>query len=135
MKPILKLKFVDFFDGFDRNQNEFLEVLGEHYEVVQSGEPNYIIYSGFGYEHLKYECIRIFYTGECLTPDFNECDYAIGFDRLQFGDRYVRIPLYNLFQYKASYLALDKRGSFTCEELSAKTGFCNFVYWNCFAHE
>jgi hypothetical protein len=97
--------------------------------------PDYIIYSGFGYDHLKYKCIRIFYTGECITPDFNECDYAIGFDRLQFGDRYVRIPLYDLFQYKSSYQTLMGRAPFTHEELSAKTRFCNFVYSNCFAQD
>jgi alpha(1,3/1,4) fucosyltransferase len=135
MKSILKLQFLDFFEGFDREHNEFLEVLGKHYEVVQTGVPDYIIYSGFGYDHLKYNCLRIFYTGECMTPDFNECDYAIGFDRLQLGDRHARIPLYDLFQYKASYQTLMERAPFTSEELSAKTGFCNFVYSNCFAQD
>ena len=103
MKPTIKLKFVDFFSGFNKQDDEFLDVLKERYEVVQCDDPDYIIYSGFGYEHLHYDCIRIFYTGECQTPDFNECDYAIGFDRLQFGDRYMRVPLYNIFQYKPEY--------------------------------
>lgn len=135
MKPIIKLKFVDFFSSFDKTNNEFLDVLREQYEVIQTDNPDYIIYSVFGYEHLHYDCIRIFYTGECITPDFNECDYAIGFDRLQFGDRYVRIPLYNLFQYKTAYQKLINRPVFSREELRSKKGFCNFVYSNCFAQD
>ena len=57
MKKV-KIKFVDFFDGFDKGRNEFLEVLKQRYEIDISDEPDYVIYSGFGYEHLKYNCIR-----------------------------------------------------------------------------
>lgn len=134
MKPTIKLKFVDFFDGFNKQDNEFLDVLKERYEVVQCDDPDYIIYSGFGYEHLHYDCIRIFFTGECQTPDFNECDYSIGFDRLQFGDRYARIPLYNIFQYKSEYKSLLNRKPFTKEDVAGR-GFCSFVVSNCFAQD
>lgn len=134
MKPTIKLKFVDFFSGFNKHDNEFLDVLKERYEVVQCDDPDYIIYSGFGYEHLHYDCIRIFFTGECQTPDFNECDYAIGFDRLQFGDRYARIPLYNIFQYKSEYKSLLNRKPFTKEDVAGR-GFCSFVVSNCFAQD
>lgn len=98
MNKVIKIKFVDFYAGFDKEHNEFIDVLSDFYNVVQCEDPDYIIYSGFGNDHLKYDCIRIFFTGECITPDFNECDYAIGFDRLTFGDRYARIPLYNILQ-------------------------------------
>ena len=134
MSPI-KLKFVDFFSGFDESHNDFLDILSKQYEVVISDDPDYIIYSGFGYDHLKYDCIRIFFTGECITPDFNECDYAIAFDRLSFGDRYLRVPLYNLFQYKSEYDALLIRPEFTEKDLKAKKGFCSFVVSNCFADD
>lgn len=134
MKPIIKLKFVDFFSGFNKQDNEFLDVLKERYEVVQCDDPDYIIYSGFGYEHLHYDCIRIFFTGECQTPDFNECDYAIGFDRLHFGDRYARIPLYNIFQYKSEYKSLRTRKPLTKENVEGR-GFCSFVVSNCFAQD
>lgn len=134
MKPTIKLKFVDFYSGFNKQDNEFLDVLKERYKVVQCDDPDYIIYSGFGYEHLHYDCIRIFFTGECQTPDFNECDYAIGFDRLQFGDRYARIPLYNIFQYKSEYKSLLNRKPFTKEDIVGRD-FCSFVVSNCFAQD
>ncbi|WRF30485.1 fucosyltransferase [Helicobacter pylori] len=37
---------------------------------------------------------RVFYTGENESPNFNLFDYAIGFDELDFRDRYLRMPLY-----------------------------------------
>lgn len=134
MKKTLKIKFVDFYKGFNKDDNEFLDALKQKYDVLQSDNPDYIIYSGFGYEHLKYDCIRIFYTGECQTPDFNECDYAIGFDRMTFGDRYARIPLYKLFQYKSEYMSLLNRPHYTLCDIKDR-GFCSFVVSNCFAKE
>lgn len=134
MNKIIKIKFVDFYSGFDKENNEFIETLSKCYKVVQCDDPEYIIYSGFGNEHLKYDCIRIFFTGECITPDFNECDYAIGFDRLTFGDRYARIPLYNILQYKNGYQKLKKRKTFTIEDIKDR-GFCSFVVSNCFTKD
>ena len=130
----IKIKFVDFFGSFDPQNNDFTNVLKNRYNVEFSDDPDYIIYSGFGYDHLKYDCVRIFFTGECITPDFNECDYAIGFDRLQFGDRYVRIPLYNMFQYKSDYISLRNKRQFTIDDIKER-GFCSFVVSNCFAKE
>lgn len=133
MKKV-KINIVDFFDGFNKENNEFLDVLKQRYEVVISNDPDYIIYSGFGYDHLKFDCIRIFFTGECQTPDFNECDYAIGFDRLRFGDRYVRIPLYNTMQYKSQYKSLLNRKSINSKDVKERK-FCSFVVSNCFAND
>lgn len=137
MKKQIKIKFVDFNVGlgFTKEKNDFVEALSKRYDVVQCDNPDYIIYSVFGYDHLKYDCVRIFYTAECYTPDFNECDYAIGYDRLQFSDRYLRVPLYRLLRYKKSYDEILKPRNFTIADVNAKTGFCNFVYSNCFAQD
>lgn len=35
----------------------------------------------------KYDCIKIFFTGEEQSPDFNIADYAVGYDDIRFGDR------------------------------------------------
>lgn len=43
---------------------------------------------------INYDCVRVWITGENIRPDFNLVDYAIGFDKLQFGDRYLQYPLY-----------------------------------------
>ncbi len=130
---IIKVKFVSDFNK--RDKKEFLLLLKERYIVEESSKPDYVFYSVRGYEHLYYDCIRIFYTGECYTPNFNECDYGIAFDHLQFGDRYIRLPLYNFLHYKNNYQQLRNRIPFTKEELTRKKGFCNFVVSNCFAYD
>ncbi len=129
MKTI-KIKFVDFDADFDVQSNYFIDILKKHYQVEISDNPDYLFYSCFGYEHSRYSCIKIFYTGECETPDFNLCDYAMGFDHLQFGDRYLRVPLYLLFQYEAD-LALALQKHMKAEQIIAEgRGFCSFVVSN-----
>ena len=131
----IKIKFVDFNVGlgFKLEDNEIVNSLSKYYDVEICDDPDYIFYSVFGLDHLKYDCVRIFYTGECYTPDFNECDYAMGYDRLSFGDRYLRLALYRLFRFRKSYEKIINRPPFDMAYVSKKTGFCNFVYSNCFA--
>ena len=136
MKRTVRIAFADQFRGFDPNHNEYLPLLEQHYDVIVTDQdPEYLIYSVFGTDHLNYDCVRIFYTGECLTPNFNECDYAVGFDRLEFGDRYLRFPYYVYHGYEKEYLSLKERKTFTKEDLAKKEGFCSFVVSNCFAQD
>ncbi len=124
---MLKVKFVDF--SSDAIKNKTLAILRKHFkEVVESENPDFLFYSVFGYEHLKYDCVRIFWTGENIQPDFNLCDYAIGFGHITFEDRYRRIPLY--FFYEQDYEKAMKKHLISETEISAKHGFCNFVYSN-----
>lgn len=126
MKKI-KIKFVDFWSGFDEYNNDFYKILNEKYDVEISEEPEFLFYSVFGYKNLDYDCIKIFYTGENIIPDFNNCDYAIGFHKIEFGKRYLRMPLYNLFIYKKYFenaLKIHK------EKIDKRNKFCNFIYSN-----
>ncbi|MGX2982281.1 glycosyltransferase family 10 domain-containing protein [Helicobacter sp. 23-1045] len=128
MKKI-RVHFADFttMDGIKRR---ILEILAQKYEVIlDSDNPQYLFYSVFGAEHIKYDCVRIFYTGENIAPDFNFCDYAIAFCHLNFGERYLRYPLY-LF-YGGDYLrARDKHLGISNEILRQKRRFCNFIVSN-----
>ena len=132
MKTI-RIKFVGRFA--ERDKQDFMAVLSKRYVVEETDNPDYIFYGDSDYSYLDYDCVRIFYTGECITPNFNECDYAIAFDHISYGDRYARIPLYNLFQYKSNYEKLFNRPAFGKEDLNKKKGFCNFVVSNCFAFD
>ena len=74
MKTI-KVKFVDFWKGFDPRNNFLMDILKQRYHIELSESPDYLIFSVFGFTNLNYErCVKIFYTGENLTPDFNICD-------------------------------------------------------------
>ncbi|MEI8061989.1 MAG: glycosyltransferase family 10 [bacterium] len=115
----------------------FLQILKRHYEVELSENPDYLFYNESTYEHLKYDCIKIFYTGENITPNFNLCDYAIGFDYMEFEDRYYRLPIYLVANfYRPGEISQQNNAkftdqlSFTHNDLSHKTDFCSFVYSN-----
>ncbi len=123
----VRLDFVDFASDFDKRNNDFVRLLSKHFEVqLDEKHPDFLFYSNFGYRHVKYDCVKIFFTGECATPNFDLCDYAFGFDRMELGDRYFRLPLYRVFQYRKD---LERAMALT-EKSLRKEGFCSFVVSN-----
>tara|TARA_B100000963_G_scaffold335460_1_gene329605 strand:+ start:8206 stop:9177 length:972 start_codon:yes stop_codon:yes gene_type:complete len=121
----IKINFSDFWPDFDNHNNRFLSILKKNYKVIFSEKPDYLIYSCYGNKHLNYDCIKIFYTGENIVPDFNLCDYAIGFHYLNFEDRYLRMPFAKI---EPSYSKLLTKNIDEKKVLNRK--FCNFVYSN-----
>ena len=109
MKKHIRIKFVDFWDDFVPENNLFYQLLSEHYDVELSDNPEYLFCSVFGDEHLRYDCVQIFYTGENQSADFNLYDYAIGFDRMEFGDRYFRLPIYYLNRYQKDFRLMQEK--------------------------
>ena len=125
----IKVAFTDFWDGFDPADNFFTRILARLGEVVLSDEPDYLFFSVFGNDHLDYDCIKIFYTGENQAPDFNLCDYALGFERMEFGDRYLRLP--NWLLYTADVGRMEGKHQVPdAEWLAGRDGFCAFVCSN-----
>jgi alpha(1,3/1,4) fucosyltransferase len=128
MKTI-KLWYSDFYDGFDPEENYFSSLLSSMYDLVLSpDDPDFLIYSCYGNDFLNYDCVRIYYTGENLRPDFNLCDYAIGFDHLDFGERYFRYP--NFAFLEDQFLQLLKTDEKKTAPSAKKEYFCNFIYAN-----
>ncbi|WP_334082906.1 glycosyltransferase family 10 domain-containing protein [Helicobacter typhlonius] len=105
-------------------------ILSKHYDIeITPHNPDYVFYSVMGNEHINYDCIRIFSTGENVRADFNFCDYAIGFDYMQFEDRYLRYPFY-LHYKEAMEKARNKHLHITPQTLENKKRFCTFVVSN-----
>lgn len=127
-KKVVKIKFVDYWPNHHLNEDILYKWLKAHYIVELSDEPQYVIYSCFGYEHLKYNCIRIFYTGENVAPDFNECDYAISFEDIVFGDRHLKMP--NFFKYKDSIDEINNTHGKQDSDYLLNRKFCNYVFSN-----
>ena len=123
------------FDGFKNNNdvelnNEakmILELLRKHYDIELSDDPEYIFCDVNGKEYYKYDGIRIFCTIEAICPDFNLCDYGIGFENLSYGDRYFRFPNF-YFNKQITSLMADKHKNITND--MAEREFCSFVYSN-----
>ena len=110
--------------------NAVLDAFASQYDWVKCPprEADYVLHSGMGHEVLKGPGIRIFVTGENVSPDFNISDYAIAFDPISFGDRYCRLPLFKL--YPDAYAHLKAPRPSAEKVLAAKQGFCAYVMSN-----
>lgn len=129
------------FDGFecaqkkDKQRAEFtaiLDILKRHYDVELSENPDYIIYNVNGKEYYKFDGIRIFCTIEAICPDFNLCDYGIGFEYLTYGDRYFRFPNFCFQPELAS--SMRQKHTKVMSGMEHRE-FCSFVYSNAAADD
>lgn len=135
MKRTVKVQFLDYWADFPQKQEEYLilKLLRKHYDVRICEDPDYVFFSVMGETHWRVpdHCIKIFHTGENLVPDFNACDYAIGFEWMDYGDRYLRFPLYLFYREGLLRDMLHKHEIGPDWNLSGeKTGFCSFVVSN-----
>ena len=126
-KKHIKIQFTDFWDVFDKNDNFIMDALKKNFDVEISDNPDFVFCSIFGRRHLKYDCAKIYYTGENIIPDFNIVDYGMGFQDIDFYDRYLRLPHYALYD-RACNLAKAKPTMSDEEYLNRK--FCNYVISN-----
>jgi len=128
MKTI-KIDFVDFWSDFIKTDNYFYNRLKKYYNVEISDHPDYVFCSYFSQKHFRYRnCVKILYMGENVIPDFNLYDYAMGFNHINFEDRYLRLPHYALYD-KDIEPALKKH-THSDEYYLAKKKFCNRVVSN-----
>ena len=129
MKSI-KIDFVDFGADFKLKCGFLKAILDKYYLVEISSSPDYLFYSCNGYEHCKFKyrnCVKIFFTGENIVPDFNICDYGMAFHQMSLGDRYLRFPLFLLYAWDdLEKMQNDK----IIDKKLADRKFCNFVYSN-----
>lgn len=96
MKPTINMRVVDWWIPDTQENfynNVFVQILSRKYNVCYSENPDFILYGPFGYVHLQYDCVRIFFTGENVRADWRIADYSIDFDYIDFGDRHLRLPL------------------------------------------
>lgn len=127
-----KVAFVNFWETFKPKDSLFYKILCKHFDIdlVDLAQAEYVFFSVWGDEHLYApdNAVKIYFTGENRTPNFNECDYAMGFERLSFRDRYMRFPLYCIYP---EYQLLEKKQIGVDKSvLDAKKGFCSFTVSN-----
>lgn len=125
-KKKIKIKFVDI-SMTSQEYDFFINILKKKYNVEISDTPDYVFFGTYGFNHLDYDCVRICYTSENFCPDFNIADYAIGYEILNFGDRYLRFPLYLIPPYSNNLFRAINRNSI---DLNLKTEFCSFLVTN-----
>lgn len=113
----IKIAFVDFWAGFQQDNNYFYHLLSTKYNVkIDTEDPDFIFFSvdfARKRERDRYTCPKIFFTGESVSPNFDsfdsiemqnhaatysigKCDFAFSFD---FNDdpRHYRLPLWVMY--------------------------------------
>lgn len=137
MKKIA-IGYTDVYPGFNPTDNIIYNIIKDRYnvEIIDTSVPanrdkvQYLFYSAAGTKYLDYKCIRIFVTGENLCPNFNLCDYAVGFEHMQFEDRFFRLPIYLWKQYKEDYDLLSCDRYKLAGKNPEKRKFCSVVASN-----
>ena len=119
----IKINFTDWWGGFNKTDNYFYNLLKDEFEVEISNNPDFIFYSVFGQEHLKYRCKKIFFTGENIEPPLDYCDWSFSFDYID-NNRNYRLPLY--LMYDGYYDLVNKK----IDDSLLNRKFCNFVVSN-----
>jgi alpha(1,3/1,4) fucosyltransferase len=125
----------DFTSGFPKANNFLMKILRTRYDVEITDQPDFLLFSGGGFQHRLYTCPRIFYTGESGPPNWRECDYALTFNYLD-DPRHLRLPLYVLYADAEGLshvppLHKSLPPAETPEQvLARKTKFCAFVVSN-----
>ena len=75
-KKHININFIDFYDSFVPEQSFIYKLLEKHYHIHITDNPDYLFCSVASDDHLtKKDCIKILWTGENQTPDFNLYDY------------------------------------------------------------
>lgn len=124
----IKIWFTDFWDDFNPYDNFFTKLLSKYYDLdITPSNPDFLIFSWCLKDFYNYKnCVRIYFTGENIRPDYSICDYSISFDYDSFDKRNLRLPLYVLYGEKEKLIKLKSVEQIAVE----KTKFCNFIYSN-----
>lgn len=151
---ILKIKFVDFWQGSNDLEEVLKNVLLKYYTIIISDTPDLLIYSNFGneYQNIKYNnCNKLYYNGENnrYEPRYNNCDIYLGYDvfndlsKKNFKHYHWMIFLKDFVNYKIAN-SLIRKNIFnyeyviprdTLEILDKKKKFCCFLVSNGFCQE
>lgn len=119
MSQNLKINFIDFWDGFNKKSNYFYYLLSQKFNVeINENDPDLLFFSvnyNKSSEYEKYKnkkCKKIFFTGECVSPNFDseapkvvanfsqhysisKCDISFSFDKT--SDENFRLPLWVMY--------------------------------------
>ena len=128
--PTIRLQFAGFWDGFDPHDNFFTRLLGRRYRLELCEDPDFVIFSYVGKrrrDYRRWNCVRIFYTGENIEPDWSASDWAFSFEH-SVHPRHFRMPHWPFYVDPASLVKPPDHDPAAI--LSRKSRFCAFVVSN-----
>ena len=145
-KDVLRINFVDFWPNFFKDDNYFFHLLSNDFKVVIDQENPDLLFFSVDYakkrEHRYYDnsnTKKIFYTGENIVPNYEECDASFSFLKNEDSKNY-RLPLWSLFinwfdvpynkKRDQSYLINKESLLENNKNLKINNKFCSFVATN-----
>lgn len=130
-RKTVKIKFTGFDPASFRPEDHWVtKTLRKRYDVILSDDPDFLFYSVWGdpLDFWNYDCVRVFCAGEAVSPNFNECDYAFGFEPIIYNDRYMPYPVGDVNSpgiYDLDRSVMDRSDA---EPEMFDRKFCNFIY-------
>ena len=129
-RPPIRIGFTGFWDSFDPRRNFLTRLLERRWQIEITDEPDFLIHSCIGrrrHDHRRHDCVRIFYTGENVPPDWHSTDWAFTFE-YSAHPRHFRLPHWPF--YIDPPRLVQQSPPDTEAILAAKTRFCGFVVSN-----
>lgn len=141
----MNVSFSDFWPGFNYDNNFFVDLFKNSFEKINfiplSKNTDLLIYSCFGKTHQNFgkdKIKKIFYTGENIRPNYEECSYSLSFDFDEYSGKNYRFPLWMLHidwfnnnTYKdPKYIHPLKDVNENVFSKNLKTKFCSIVFNN-----
>jgi hypothetical protein len=112
--------------------------LRDYYDFELSENPDFLFFSCFDwpggwkcFPDIKGDFVRVFYTGENVTPDMSRCDYSFSFAYDNHPNSF-RMPnfLPRLSENGISLDSLIKNENYAERTAAGKKKFCLFLYSN-----
>ena len=135
----IKVDFVDFWPNLYKEDNYFYNLLSTKYDVSIDEENPDILFFSVDYfnqrQRDRYKnCLKIFYTGENVSPNYDECDIAFSYERSD-DPRNYRLPLWSILLnwFDKEYIEdrdqafLYPASDFLNKKPIPKEHFCSFV--------
>ncbi|MGB1361127.1 MAG: glycosyltransferase family 10 domain-containing protein [Alphaproteobacteria bacterium] len=124
----IKIKFCDFWDGFDCKEDEIYKNLSKNYKLEIVGDnPDVVIYSSFGNEFLNYLNAKlIFYATEHYFPNSLYADYLIT-SKPANDSKSFRMANFPFYPFVQEFINQNNSSEY---KKFPKTEFCNFIYNN-----
>lgn len=127
MKKI-KIKFVNFGPEFVSEEFFVTRILRKYYDIEITDDPDYVICGGYKfYDYLRYDKIRIMFSGENYIPDFNYIDYAFSAYPVDFLDRHFSFPGLVVPTYEFLEELSRKDRNYSEDILKEKSCFVNLI--------
>jgi hypothetical protein len=121
---VLKITFVDFWGGFDPEDNFVLDALNSFTNAkVVKRHPDLMFYSVFGTKNLGFVGKKILVNGEIHSTRYGHPDFSIGYHEATSQSR-LRLPLW-AWGERADLLETSSK-----RRPDIPDRFCNFFYNN-----